>query len=334
MSELVLVTGAGGYLAMQITSVFLNKGYKVRGTVRSFSDKKKIDALRSLAGEDRLELVEADLLDENAWPAALKDVTLVCHVASPFPSNSVQDENILIKPALNGTLNVLNAAFDAKTVKRLVLTSSTIAILGYTRDDRVYTELDWPDPAKQLAYGKSKILAEKAAWDFVAERKKNGQSCFELTVINPSFILGPTFHCKDTILGTSESRILQLLDGTAKKIPRLNVGVCDVRDVALAHFKAAFLSEAVGNRHAILSQPNLVSFKEMADILHEEFGPKGYKIPREEDSTGNDIPLSKASVDNSRMLNVLKISPFSLRQTLIDMANSLIENGLVTIPKP
>lgn len=333
MSELVLVTGAGGYLAMQIVSVFLNKGFKVRGTVRSLDNIKKLEALRSLADQDRLELVEADLLDENVWQAVLKDVTIVCHVASPFPSTSVQDESILIKPALNGTLNVLNAAFNTKTVKRLVLTSSTIAIMGYTRDDRVYSESDWPDLEKQMAYGKSKILAEKAAWDFVTERKKNGQSCFELTVINPSFILGPTFHSKDTVLGTSESRILHLLDGTAEKIPRMNVGVCDVRDVALAHFKAAFLSEAVGNRHAILSQPNLVSFKEMADILHEEFGSKGYRISREEDSTDNDKPLSKASVDNSRMLDVLKITPFSLRQTLIDMANSLIENGHVTEKK-
>lgn len=329
MSELILVTGAGGYLAMHVVDTFLKNGHKVRGTVRSLNDRQKIEALRSLAGEERLELVEADLLNESTWSNAMKDVTIVCHVASPFPSASVQDENILIKPALNGTLNVLNAAFTAKTVKRVVLTSSTIAILGYTREDRVYSELDWPDPDKQFAYGKSKILAEKAAWNFVADKTKNGGTCFELAVINPSFILGPTLHGKETVLGTSESRIQQLLDGSAEKIPRFSVGVCDVRDVALAHLKAAFLPETVGYRHAILTQPNLVSFKEMADILYEEFEQKGYKIPREEENEIDNKPLSKASVDNWRMLNVLKISPISLKQTLVDMANSLIENGLV-----
>ncbi|CAF0972239.1 unnamed protein product, partial [Brachionus calyciflorus] len=119
MSELVLVTGAGGYLAMHVVNAFLQNGHRVRGTVRSLNDIKKIEALRSLASEDRLELVEADLLNKDSWPAVMKDVTLVCHVASPFPSAPVQDENILIRPALDGTLNVLNAAYESKTVKRV-----------------------------------------------------------------------------------------------------------------------------------------------------------------------------------------------------------------------
>lgn len=168
--ELVLVTGAGGYLAMHVVDQFLKGGFKVRGTVRSFNDAIKVKALRSLAPEDRLELVEADLLVKDSWPRALKDVTIVAHVASPFPSSTPTDENELVKPALNGTLNVLNAAFDAN-VKRVVLTSSTISIIGYQREERVYTEADWPNPDKQFAYGKSKILAEKAAWDFVEEKR-------------------------------------------------------------------------------------------------------------------------------------------------------------------
>jgi hypothetical protein len=59
------------------------------------------------------------------------------------------------------------------------------------REPRAYSEKDWPDPTKlSVAYAKSKTLAEKAAWDFVEEKKKANEKCFELAVINPSFVLG------------------------------------------------------------------------------------------------------------------------------------------------
>lgn len=170
-NERILVTGAGGYLAMHCVNEFLKGGYRVRGTVRNLNDENKVKALRSLASGDNLEIVEADLLDKGSWEKAVKDVTILIHVASPFPMDVPSDENVLIKPALEGTLNVLNAAFNAN-VKRVVLTSSTISITGYHREDRLYTEEDWPEPDKQLAYGKSKILAERAAWNFVEEKRK------------------------------------------------------------------------------------------------------------------------------------------------------------------
>lgn len=94
--------------------------------------------------------------------------------------------------------------------------------------------------------------------------------------------------------------------------------------MALAHFKAAFLQSAVGHRHALLVKPEFVSMKEIADILYEEFSSKGYKIPREEEQGF----LSKATIDTTRMLKVLEIEPTPLRKTIVDMANSLIENGI------
>lgn len=131
-----------------------------------------------------------------------------------------------------------------------------------------------------------------------------------------------------SVNSTSESRIIQFLDGTTQKIPCWNVGCCDVRDVALAHFRAAFSHEAVGHRHAIMSSPQFFSMKDVADILYEEFGPKGYPVAREVD-TGS---LSKTTIDNTRMIEVLKITPTPFRNTIIDMANSLIQAGLVKKP--
>lgn len=130
--DLVLVTGAGGFIAMHVIERFLREGFRVRGTVRSLRDPGKIDSLRRLASSnDHLELVEADLLDADSWLNVMNGVTLVMHVASPFPSQAPPDETTLIKPALDGTLNVLRAAYQHRnTVRRVVITSSTIAIFG------------------------------------------------------------------------------------------------------------------------------------------------------------------------------------------------------------
>lgn len=135
--DLILVTGASGYVATHIVKQLLDKGYRVRGTVRSLKNEKKVAPLRSLGDKEKmkfdLELVEADLLDEKCWPSAVAGCTYVIHTASPFPLDVPSDESELIEPAVNGTLNVLRAcvaAQDDSKVKRVVLTSSTAAVTG------------------------------------------------------------------------------------------------------------------------------------------------------------------------------------------------------------
>lgn len=134
------------------------------------------------------------------------------------------------------------------------------------------------------------------------------------------------------MLGTSESRLKSYLEGSIEAIPRVNMPICDVRDVAEAHFKAAFLPAAVGHRHPIVSQRELVSMIAVADVLHEEFHSKGFtRIPRRESDEGT---YAQCTIDDSRMIDVLGIKPIPLRKTIIDAANSLVQNGLVDIPPP
>jgi nucleoside-diphosphate-sugar epimerase len=140
-------------------------------------------------------------------------------------------------------------------------------------------------------------------------------------------ILGPTLHGQAVTLGTSEENLIKLLNGKSEKIPNISVPVCDVRDVALAQFKCAFSPSAVGHRHPILSQKEKGIWKTIAGILHEEFAPKGYKVPTDDSEV---TPTVNIQVDNSRMINELGIKPRPLKQTVIDMANSLINAGLVT----
>ena len=192
-NDLILVTGASGYIASHIVKKLLEKSFRVRGTVRSLKDEKKVAPLRKLVPNPKheLELVEADLLKEETWINAVKGCTYVLHTASPFPNSSPKDENELINPAVNGTLYVLRACVqDGVKIKRVVLTSSIAAIAGANfEQNRTYTEKDWPKVEALDPYSKSKTMAEKSAWDFLEQRKKNNLPCFELAVINPGYVM-------------------------------------------------------------------------------------------------------------------------------------------------
>lgn len=191
-NDLILVTGASGYIAIHIVKLLLEKGYRVRGTVRSLKDEKKVSPLRKLVQNPKheLELCEANLDNEQSWLKAVEGCTYVLHTASPFPSNSPKDENVLIKPAVDGTLFVLRACVqEGSKVKRVVLTSSVAAIIGSKpKNGYTYSEKDWAKPEECNPYEKSKTLAERAAWDFVKERNEKKLPCFELAVINPGLV--------------------------------------------------------------------------------------------------------------------------------------------------
>ena len=176
------------------------------------------------------------------------------HTASPFAWNVPDDE--LIKPAVDGTLAVMRACSQNK-VKRCVVTSSIQAISQTAKEDRppkgsLWNESHWsnpdrPEPTK--GYTKSKTLAEKAAWTYVEELSESEK--FELTTINPVFIMGPSCCSGD---GTSEGWAKKMLDGSNEKIMKIKIGFVDVRDVAVAHLKAIQVPEAAGKRFLLSSK--------------------------------------------------------------------------------
>ena len=147
--QIITITGISGYVGSQTCLLFLNSGkYHVRGTVRNKNNEEKIAPLRKAFGEkfEELELVEADLLDEESINRAIQGSTYVAHIASPFITGQPKHEDELIKPAVNGTLAVLKAC-RINQVKRVVITSS-IATIVYPLDidrpdDGLYTEEYW-----------------------------------------------------------------------------------------------------------------------------------------------------------------------------------------------
>lgn len=349
----VLVSGVTGFVGSHVAQQLLLHGYNVRGSVRSTGDEAKMTKLRQqiteglpTEGLPELEFVEADLLKEDTWTPAVAGCQYVCHVASPFPLDVPNDPDVLIKPAVEGTLAVLRAASSDGNVKRVVLTSSLAAVHdvktldGKQDPDRVYNEDDWVDENLVEPYSRSKILAEKAAHKFIEELpQEGGKRKLELVVINPSYVLGPllTNNLSSSVLG-----IKRLLDKSSPGVPRFNMAVCDVRDVALAHVKALEKPEYVGRRYLIVSECKWM--KDIACIIKKEFKPLGYFVPTMpvpsilvwmgsfvDKSTAMLVPrLDKEfKLDNKRMVEELKITPTDVEKTVLDTCHSLIEKGVV-----
>ncbi|XP_064614820.1 uncharacterized protein LOC135479039 isoform X1 [Liolophura sinensis] len=339
---LVVVTGASGFIATHIIQQLQESGqYRVRGTLRSVQDEAKTKRLNELCPEAqyKLELVEADLTKPDSWDAAVKDATYLIHVASPFPNQIPKDENDLIQPAVEGTQSVLKACVAAKSVKRIVLTSSVAAISGGItgEEGKVYSEEDWANPEKLDAYAKSKTLAEKAAWEYIKELPDDDK--VELAVINPAYVMGPVLHGSQC---TSMEVVKRLMERSMPMVPKINLPVVDVRDVAAAHIKAMVNPDAAGKRH-IISNTNMW-MKEIAQVLSKEFKPQGYNIPTVNcpyfalwmtslfDKTIKLILPNIGKVtrfNNSRMKDVLGINPYDAKDTLIEMAYSMIEAGFI-----
>jgi len=271
----VLVTGGSGFLGGHCVLKLVHAGYSVRVTVRSMRKADEAKAMLAAAGVPSghdVEFVQADLTKDDGWQAATAGCEYVLHVASPFPSSVPSDENEIIVPAREGTLRVLRAARDAG-VRRVVVTSSFAAV-GYGADARraPYDETDWTDPAlPNPAYIRSKVVAERAAWDFI--HTEGGD--LELSVVNPVGIFGP-------VLGgdysTSIGIVKAMLDGTMPGLPDISFGVVDVRDVADLHLMAMVDPAAKGERFIAVAGPAM-SMTEVAFVLRSHLGEAAARVP-------------------------------------------------------
>ena len=167
----VVITGITGFIGSQVCKYYLEDGsFRVRGTVRDKNNTTKIAPIKKALGSlfDQLELVNADLMDADSIMQAVAGCDYIVHVASPNPLENPKHEDELIIPATEGTRAILRAAHHHK-VKRVVITSSCLAIFSRLPANikPVYDESDWSDVEASIAYTKSKILAERAAWNFV-----------------------------------------------------------------------------------------------------------------------------------------------------------------------
>ncbi|HLA64578.1 MAG TPA: aldehyde reductase [Rhodothermales bacterium] len=337
----VLVTGGSGFVGSHTLLHLLAAGHEVRTTVRSLSREADVRALLAAGGAepgDRLSFAAADLTADAGWAEAVAGCDYVLHVASPFPPNLPTHEDELIVPAREGALRVLRASRDAG-VKRVVLTSSFAAVgYGHAPQDTPFDETDWTnlDGGDVTAYAKSKTLAERAAWDFIA--REGGD--LELAVVNPVGVFGPLLGPD---LSTSILLVQRLMDGAIPGAPRLYFGVVDVRDVADLHLLAMTHPDARGERFIAVAG-DFMAVRDMARVLKARMGAAGRRVPTRQlpnwlvrlaslrDPAVKQIlpELGKAkNATNEKARRVLGWAPRSNEQALVATAESLVQLGLL-----
>jgi dihydroflavonol-4-reductase len=335
----VLVTGGSGFIAQHCILALLEAGYDVRTTVRSLAREAEVRAnLRNGGAEPggRLTFVETDLMSDAGWAEAAAGCTYVFHGASPTPSGDQVREEDWIRPAVDGNLRVLRAARDAG-VKRVVLTSAFGAIgVGHKPRSRPFDETDWSDLTGNVApYQKSKTLAERASWDFIA-REGNG---LEMATVNPTMVLGPA-------LGSDYSHsirtIKQMLDGQPG-YPKIKTCIVDVRDVADLHIRAMTDPAANGERFLATSGEGLWMV-EIARVLKRRLGPAAKKVStrvlpnflirlmaRRNPALRGIVPLLGVRLDatGEKARRMLGWTPRSPEEAIVASAESLLRLGLV-----
>ena len=339
--SIVLVTGGSGFVGVHTILQLLAAGHEVRTTVRSADRSKDVLAMLREGGAeatDRLSFFTADLVEDAGWKEAVAGCDYVLHVASPLLSSLPNDENELLVPARDGTLRVLRAARDAK-VKRVVITSSTAAVgYGHRPQSQPFNETSWTnlDGSDVQPYVKSKTLAERAAWDFIA--KEGGG--LELSVINPVAIFGP-------VLGSDFSGSIQiiktLLDGAVPAAPKIYFALVDVRDVADLHLRAMTSPAAKGERFIAVAGETL-SILDIAKLLRRKLGASAPRLPRFEAPNwlvrlaATRVPLLKAVVpqlgqirhlSGAKARTVLGWTPRDNEEIVLSTAESLMRLGLV-----
>ncbi|XP_023759784.1 vestitone reductase isoform X1 [Lactuca sativa] len=202
----VCVTGGTGYLASWMIKRLIEEGYLVNTTVRSNSGSMKdVSYLKALPGASkRLKIFESDLSKPETFEAPIRGCIGVFHVAHPIDFVGKEPEEVITERAIKGSLGILQACIDSKTVKKLVYTSSACAVVlnGKNTND-VLDEDCWSDfeyirtchKEFGASYFISKTMTEKATLEF-AEKKE-----FDVVTVIPTYIHGPFVgpHCPNSV---------------------------------------------------------------------------------------------------------------------------------------
>jgi len=339
MTKTILVTGGTGYVGVWVVKGLLENGHSIRLAVRDKTKTGKYNYLADLANSSpgNLEIYQADLLKQKSFDIAAEGCDAIVHLASPFILNVKDPQRELVDPALMGTVNVLNAANHSSTVKKVVLTSSVVAIYGDAVDmknqrlDKFHEgHFNTSSRLDHQPYPYSKTVAERKAWEMA-----EAQSKWNLVVLNPSFVMGPSLSSNSQ--SGSLKFMSEMLSGKYKLgAADVHFSFVDVRDVAKAHIYC--LENQAEGRHILAERTiDMLSF---ANIIRAQFGNR-YKLPKSVNPKwmisllGSFFGLSREYVrnnvghiialDNSKSLEKLDLNYIPLEQTVRDMVNQMEE---------
>ncbi|KAL7651538.1 hypothetical protein ACMYSQ_011247 [Aspergillus niger] len=267
--ELVFITGSNGHIGFRVLVETLKAGDRIRAAVRSPEKAENIlasSSIKALQPGDRLSFVQVpDLEVDGAYDSAIQGTQYAIHVASPIPSKSHNIVNLsehFIKPAVRGTIGLLNSAHKASSVRRIVITSSVAAIVPSSvvaagGSDPVFNEKsrvngvhkhrsDWE------AYAASKVAALNEAEKWLAENNPP----FDIIHLFPGNVIGRNELVTNTTdaLKSSNQEVLGPVTGANDRVtPTSSV---HVEDVAEAHVRCLD-PKVPGNQGFILSSDGL-----------------------------------------------------------------------------
>ncbi|KAN0039623.1 hypothetical protein ACTA71_007424 [Dictyostelium dimigraforme] len=263
---------------------------------------------------------------ENAnYNKIFKNSFGILHLASPFKYKYNDPVNDIIKPAVTGNLRVLESAKNIDTIKKIILTSSSAAIVDLEKKKPIYNENDWNDSSSKTknAYNYSKFLSEKCAWEFKSKFSKDIN--YELISINPAFVIGPT-DFRPNQLNQSMQLFRDALLGIAEPaVSNRYMGWIDLRNVVESHINALESKDNLDYQRYLMS-PNVYTLSELVEIAKKLFPQYDIKsLPKPKDNN--------TSMNQPHKYNVLSISKFKLNHyidintTIKDTINYLIENN-------
>jgi nucleoside-diphosphate-sugar epimerase len=331
----VLVTGGSGFVAGWTIRKLLEKGYGVKTTVRSEG---KGEIVKSMLQHINIDVgsfsyIIANLGNEKGWDEAMEGIDYVLHIASPLGGENHNDPK-LIETAKNGAINVINAAIKAK-IRKVVMTSSGAANYPEKSDtNQNVDETLWTDLNNKFItnYMRSKIHAERTAWDLVEK-----QSATQLATVLPGAIMGPFMDKRN---GSTDQIFQMLLKGTPS--PKVVYPVVDVRDLADLHILAMESPKANGQR--FIAESEEMTMLQMAKILRDNMGEYGKKVSTTmipdfivnigaKFNPAMKVLLTMINVKNhhtnKKARALLNWNPRPAKDTVIDTANYLIENNLL-----
>jgi nucleoside-diphosphate-sugar epimerase len=331
MPATVLVTGGTGFVARWCINELLGRGFAVRATVRDAAKEPSVRRSVPPQHADALAVAAADLTEDAGWETAMEGCSGVLHVASPLGGGPRGDRDALVAPARDGTLRILRAARSAG-VRRVVATSAAATARRPLRERTVSDETCWADADDPQfdAYRRSKILAERAAWDHLAA---TGETSL-LTTILPGAVFGPILDREN--LG-SVRIIERMLAGRMPGTPRIGLSIVDARDLARLHVDAMLAPAAAGER--FLATGEHLWMSDIARILREELGSAGSRVPTRElpnllvrvaawfdPELGGLTPMlgQRIEVSSEKARRILGFDPRSARETVVDCARSVL----------
>jgi len=307
----------------------IKRGYKVKATIRSQAKAQAFNKEYPAESSSIQWVVVSDLTDEDAMTAAADGVDYVIHMASPFHFHFTDNVKEVLEPAREMTLVTLKAAAKHPRIKRVVTTSSFVAMWDLMKDNglwpgHTYTADDWnPATWDQAAgsdnpffvYSASKSIAEKAAYDFVVKEKP----AFSLTTFCPPIIYGPPMQpdVTTTNVNTSTSVIWDIISGNVKDIPETNLPIfIDVRDLQVA----ALINEKAKNQRYFAVSDHWY-MEQIVDIVKEEFPEQASRLPATLRTAGPD----HFDFDVAKTERDFHIKWIPLRQSIVDTMKVLFE---------